>query len=159
MLLFLSRDKDGRESRIHYVTSIDGFPQGIDIKRLTDFLHESLKPFEDTLEDIEQGVRDAFTAAGREGGFVLIAESKGRITGALVMQKTGMKGYVPENILLFVAVSPEERGKGLGRKIIEHALDMVEGNVKLHVEYDNPARRLYERIGFTTKYAEMRFVK
>jgi DNA-binding MarR family transcriptional regulator/GNAT superfamily N-acetyltransferase len=157
--VYLSRDKDGREVRIHYVTSVDGFPQGIDIQRLTNFLHESLKPYEDTPEDIEQGIRDAFTPRGREGGFVLIAEFKGRIAGALVMQKTGMKGYVPENILLFVAVSPEERGKGMGRKIVEHALNVVKGNVKLHVEYDNPARRLYERIGFTSKYAEMRYVK
>ena len=155
----LLRDNDGCEVRIHCVRSVDGFPQGIDIQRLKDFLHESLKPYEDTPEDIEQGIRDAFAAPGREGGFVLVAEFKGRIAGALVMQKTGMKGYVPENILLFVAVSPEERGKGIGRKIVEHALDMVEGDVKLHVEYDNPARSLYERIGFTSKYAEMRYVK
>jgi GNAT superfamily N-acetyltransferase len=138
---------------------MDGFPQGIDIKKLTNFLHESLKPYEDTPEDIEQGIRDAFAAKGREGGFVLIAECEGRIGGALVMQKTGMNGYVPENILLFVAVSPKERGKGMGRKIIENALNRVEGGVKLHVEYDNPARRLYERIGFSSKYAEMRYSK
>jgi DNA-binding MarR family transcriptional regulator/GNAT superfamily N-acetyltransferase len=156
---YLLRVRDGREVRMHYVASADEFPNGIDVQRLTDFLHESLKPYEDTPEDIEQGILDAFTARGREGGFVLIAEFNGHIAGALVMQRTGMKGYVPENILLFVAVSPEERGKGMGRKIIEHALDRVEGNVKLHVEYDNPARRLYERIGFTSKYAEMRYVK
>jgi DNA-binding MarR family transcriptional regulator/ribosomal protein S18 acetylase RimI-like enzyme len=154
-----SRDRGGREVRIHCVTSGNGFPHGIDIQRLTAFLHASLIPYEDTLEDIEQGIRDAFAAPGREGGFVLIAEFEGRIAGALVMQKTGMKGYVPENILLFVAVSPEERGRGLGRKLIEHALDSVQGSVKLHVEYENPARRLYERIGFTSKYAEMRYVK
>lgn len=160
----LSKGQDGivedvQEVGIHHITSLDGFPQGIDLKDLTDYLHESLKPYEDTPEDIEQGIRDAFTATGREGGFVLISESQKRITGALVMQKTGMKGYVPENILLFVAVSPQERGKGLGRTLIEHALSMTEGRVKLHVEYDNPARRLYERIGFTSKYAEMRYVK
>jgi DNA-binding MarR family transcriptional regulator/GNAT superfamily N-acetyltransferase len=155
----LSRDKDGGEVRIHYVTSLDGFPPGIDIQRLTNFLHESLKPYEDTPADIEQGIRDAFTATGREGGFVLIAEFKDHIAGALVMQKTGMRGYVPENMLLFVAVSPEERGKGMGRKIVEYALNKVEGEVKLHVEYDNPARRLYERIGFSSKYAEMRYMK
>ena len=155
----LLRLKDGRKLRIHTVTSVNRFPQGIDIKRLVGFLHESLKPYEDTPEDIEQGIRDAFTGKGREGGFVLVAEFEGRISGALVMQKTGMKGYVPENILLFVAVSPEERGKGMGRRIVEYALGKVEGGVKLHVEYDNPARRLYERIGFTSKYAEMRYVK
>ncbi|MDK2978441.1 MAG: hypothetical protein PWP52_1155, partial [Bacteroidales bacterium] len=32
-------------------------------------------------------------------------------------------------------------------------------DVKLHVEYDNPAKRLYERLGMTTKYAEMRLKK
>jgi DNA-binding MarR family transcriptional regulator/GNAT superfamily N-acetyltransferase len=155
--LLQEKNNEGQDIRFHCVTSMDEFPQGIDIKNLTHFLHESLKPYEDTPEDIEQGIRDAFTATGREGGFVLIAEIRGRIAGALVMQKTGMKGYVPENILLFVAVSPKERGIGIGHKIIEHALHMVKGSVKLHVEYDNPARRLYERIGFTSKYAEMRY--
>jgi ribosomal-protein-alanine N-acetyltransferase len=145
------------EHHVHCVNALDKFPEDIDIKKLTEFLHESLKPYEDTPADIERGIRDALAAVGREGGFLLISKLKNRITGALVMQKTGMQGYVPENILLFVAVSPDQRGKGLGRKLIEYALSLVEGNVKLHVEYDNPARRLYERIGFTNKYAEMRY--
>ena len=75
------------------------------------------------------------------------------------MQRTGMRGYVPENLLLFVAVSPHRRGNNLGRFLIERAIHKAEGNIKLHVEYDNPARRLYERIGFTSKYAEMRYQK
>ena len=147
------------QHRVHFVNALDKFPDHIDINKLIDFLHQSLKPFEDTPEDIERGIRDALSAVGREGGFLLISESQDEISGALVMQKTGMKGYVPENILLFVAVSPNQRGKGLGRNLIEYALSLVDGDVKLHVEYDNPARRLYERIGFTSKYAEMRYQK
>ncbi|MEJ2244934.1 MAG: GNAT family N-acetyltransferase [Acidobacteriota bacterium] len=144
---------------VHFVNSLDKFPDHIDINKLINFLHQNLKPYEDTPEDIERGIHDALSAIGREGGFLLISESQDGISGALVMQKTGMKGYVPENILLFVAVSPDQRGKGLGYNLIEYALSLVDGNVKLHVEYDNPARRLYERIGFTSKYAEMRYQK
>ena len=75
------------------------------------------------------------------------------------MNKTGMEGYIPENILVYVAVDSSYRGKGYGREICNRAIDIAEGNVALHVEYDNPAKRLYERIGFTTKYAEMRLIK
>jgi ribosomal protein S18 acetylase RimI-like enzyme len=51
------------------------------------------------------------------------------------------------------------RGKGVGSKIIRKGFELADGDVKLHVEYDNPAKRLYERLGMTTKYAEMRYRK
>lgn len=139
--------------------SLEELPPEMGIAELSEYLHESLKPYEDTLKDVARGIRDALSARGREGGFILTAESDGKILGALVMQKTGMKGYVPENILLFVAVSPEMRGKGLGRLLVERAVELADGDIKLHVEYDNPARKLYEKIGFTNKYAEMRYLK
>lgn len=148
-----------KKPEIRLIRSLDKIPPGIGIKGLTKFLHESLKPFEDTLEDIERGIRDALTAKGRKGGFLLIATSERKPVGALVMQRTGMKGYVPENILLFIAVSPDQRNRGIGRLLVERAIRLAEGSIKLHVEYDNPARRLYERAGFTSKYAEMRYVK
>ena len=45
----------------------------------------------------------------------------------------------------------------LSKEIVEESFKHCDGDVKLHVEYDNPAKRLYERIGFTNKYAEMRY--
>jgi len=144
---------------LHVVRSLATLASTPGMKKLTRFLHESLKPYEDTPEDIERGIRDALSAGPREGGFLLVAGEGRRIAGALVMQRTGMKGYVPENLLLFVAVAPDQRGRGLGRLLVERAIREAEGNIKLHVEYDNPARRLYERIGFTSRYAEMRYTK
>ena len=54
--------------------------------------------------------------------------------------------------LVDVALLPEHRGGGLGRKMLEILLD--EGRekglpVSIHVEYNNPALRLYKRLGFT----------
>ncbi len=99
------------------------------------------------------------SSAGRCLKLVSVAETDLKPLGALVMLRTGMKGYVPENILLFVAVDPSARGEGLGSRLVKHAIALCDGNVKLHVEYENPAKRLYERLGFTNKYAEMRYEK
>jgi ribosomal protein S18 acetylase RimI-like enzyme len=35
----------------------------------------------------------------------------------------------------------------------------LRGNIALHVEPDNPAKILYEKLGFTNKYLEMRLIK
>ena len=120
---------------------------------LVRFFHRTLKPYEDSVEDITRALTYAFDGTG---GFLVLAQDKGELIGALLMLRTGMGGYVPENLLLFVGVRPEQRGKGVGGLLVERGLEEADGTVKLHVEYDNPAKRLYERIGFVSNYAEMR---
>jgi len=101
----------------------------------------------------------AFSDAEGKGGFILAGYWENKLVGALIMNKTGMSGYVPENILVYVAVDAKMRGKGIGAQIIKKSFELAEGDVKLHVEYDNPAKRLYERLGMKNKYAEMRLKK
>ncbi|HUP41984.1 MAG TPA: GNAT family N-acetyltransferase, partial [Thermoanaerobaculia bacterium] len=53
--------------------------------------------------------------------------------------------------LVDIALLPEHRGAGLGRAILEELL--AEGDrsglpVTIHVELNNPALRLYRRLGF-----------
>ena len=135
------------------------FPINIDRKQVVRFLHETMKPYEDSLKAIEHSFDYLFSREVGKGGFLLLAVNRNRLIGALLMLNTGMKGSVPENILLFVSVLPSFRGNGIGRKLVECSIAECKGDVKLHVEYDNPAKHLYERIGFTNKYAEMRFIK
>ena len=75
------------------------------------------------------------------------------------MNETGMEGFIPENILVYIAVDAKFRGKGIGGEMIKEAISRSKGDGKLIVEYANPAKRLYERVGITTKYAEMRYHK
>lgn len=124
-----------------------------------DFLHEHLDRFRDDKIAINKCIDYAFSTSKGMGGFALAAFNNGEMIGALVMNKTGMSGYIPDNILVYVAVHEKTRGKGFGKEICMKAINLASGDVKLHVEYDNPAKRLYERLGFTTKYAEMRFIK
>ncbi len=54
--------------------------------------------------------------------------------------------------VLDVALMPEHRGAGLGTSLLTELLNEARENripVRLHVLADNPARRLYERLGFS----------
>lgn len=147
------------ELKIHVLRSRDDFPSWTSFDELAEWLHESLKPYEDTIEDIKSGMDFALSDEPNKGGFILLGEKNEKTVGALVMLHTPMEGYIPPNILLFVAVDPSQRGQGVGGKIVKKGFETADGDVKLHVEYDNPAKRLYERLGMTNKYAEMRYEK
>ena len=61
-------------------------------------------------------------------------------------------GYIDETTPeLSIAVLPEYRGRGIGRQLIGRLLDQAQGRwlaVSLSVDRDNPAARLYTRLGF-----------
>ena len=139
------------------VESFDQFPAWITRDESVDYFHTTMRPYQDKPADILRALEYAFNPA--RGGFLMLARLEGKLAGALLMLRTGMSGYVPENIPVFVTVTPDLRGRGIGRRLIDHSVEQCSGSVRLHVEYDNPARRLYERIGFTTRYAEMRLAR
>ena len=135
------------------------FDENLTREQFVDFLFTHLDRFGDSKEAINKSIDYAFGKDGKYGGFLLAAYYEGKLVGALIINDTGMSGYIPEHILVYVAVDATYRGRGFGGEIVKYALNECPGDVKLHVEYDNPAKRLYERVGFTTKYAEMRFKK
>lgn len=126
---------------------------------IANFLFEHLDQYGDKKEDIMKCLDYALSNFPHQGGFVLLAREKGEIVGAVVMNQTGMEGYIPENILVYIAVNSNQRGKGIGKTLMEKAIDLAKGNIALHVEPDNPAKHLYEKLGFTNKYLEMRLNK
>ena len=128
-------------------------------EQFVEFLYQHLDKFGDSKTAINKSIDYAFSSEKGKGGFLLTAYFNNELAGELVMNNTGMDEYIPENILVYVAVDSKFRNKGIGRQIVNKAIELSDGNVALHVEYDNPAKRLYERIGFKSKYAEMRITK
>ncbi len=125
-------------------------------KEVADFLFEHLDQFGDEYDAIMRCINFALDDKEKFGGFILVAKENGKIAGAVIINKTGMEGYIPENILVYIAVHKDYRGKGLGKELMLKTFDKAEGSIKLHVEPENPARFLYEKLGFTSKYLEMR---
>ena len=124
-----------------------------------DFLHKHLEQYGDEKADIEKAINYSLKEISSFGGFVLKAFDSDKLVGIVVINKTGMSGYIPENILVYIAVDNSQRGKGYGKSLMNKAIELSEGNIALHVEKDNPARFLYEKVGFTNPYLEMRLKK
>ncbi len=141
--LFTPEKKLGTEKREH----------------LVNFLYTHLDEYGDQAEDINKAIEYAMSTSEDQGGFALTLTDEEKIIGSVVVNQTGMSGYIPENILVYIAMNRNYRGQGLGKKLMKKAIDVADGDIALHVEPDNPAKHLYEKLGFENKYLEMRLQK
>lgn len=145
-----------------YQTQIFNAVQKPDINEkneIVDFLFNHLDQFGDKKEDIMKAIDFSVKDSASFGGFTLMATDGENVVGAVVVNQTGMQGYIPENILVYIAVHRELRGQGIGKILMTEAINLAKGDIALHVEPDNPARHLYQKLGFDNKYLEMRLKK
>ena len=97
-------------------------------EEITQFLYKNLEEYGDEKRDILKclnfAVQDSENAIG---GFVLVLKDEATILGATIVNETGMEGYIPENILVYIAVDTNTRGKGIGKKYgcLTSLLDML----------------------------------
>jgi ribosomal protein S18 acetylase RimI-like enzyme len=81
-----------------------------------------------------------------EGADFLIVELDGAPIGRLYADRR------PEDIeIIDIALLPQFRGAGLGTRLLRDVLGEAEAggkSVKIYVEHFNPARHLYDRLGF-----------
>jgi len=127
------------------------------MEEIVDFLFIQLGQYGDKKDDIRKAMEYAMQTTPSPGGFVFTCRDGEELMGAVVVNRTGMSGYIPENILVYIAVHSKTRGKGIGKALMKLALKCAEGDMALHVEPDNPAKFLYEKLGFENKYLEMRY--
>jgi ribosomal protein S18 acetylase RimI-like enzyme len=75
----------------------------------------------------------------------------------VILDRDGPVGrlYVCETaeqmIVMDIALLPEHRGRGIGTRLIEALMERAQASgvpMTLHVEANNPAQRLYARLGF-----------
>lgn len=124
--------------------------------KLVKFLHTSLEQYRDPEKDIRACLD--YILDPKRGGFIFTAtDHKNDLKGVVFLTHTHMGQFVPEFLLVYIATDKNERGKGIGKNLMKLVTETVNAPVALHVEHDNPAKKLYEKMGFTNKYTEMRW--
>ncbi|WP_294286553.1 GNAT family N-acetyltransferase [uncultured Chryseobacterium sp.] len=140
--------------------SIKNQTDTINQPEIVKFLHRHLEEYGDPEEDIARALRYCLGEDRKPGGLLITArQGTEELAGVCIINKTGMSGYIPENILVYIAIDCNLRGQGLGKKIMQEAISHTEGDIALHCEPENPALHLYQKMGFKSKYLEMRLKK
>jgi ribosomal protein S18 acetylase RimI-like enzyme len=90
---------------------------------------------------------------GRQGDLAAIAEAEGRAIGAAYCRLTQGYGYIDDDTPeVTIGVESSYRGRGIGSQLLGALADLARNHgfdrLSLSVEPDNPARRLYERVGY-----------
>ncbi|MDA3954742.1 MAG: GNAT family N-acetyltransferase [Bacteroidales bacterium] len=153
-------DKKGKYFRIlTRVFNTTNKPNLKEKESLIDFLFDNLQEYGDPKSDIEKCIDYALKETTSFGGFILVSYLENEISGVVVVNQMGMKDYIPKNILVYITTHKDHRGKGIGKVLMKKTINLSEGDIALHVEPENPARFLYEKVGFSSKYIEMRLKK
>ncbi len=108
-------------------------------------------------QSIQEAVEYAVKLKPSFGGFILTAEKDRQIVGAIIANRTGMESYNPKNIFVFVSLHEDFQDEALIEALMQRAIRHADGDVAMHVEPDNPALKLYQKLGFQAQYLELRF--
>jgi ribosomal protein S18 acetylase RimI-like enzyme len=90
---------------------------------------------------------------GQKGDLAVVAEDGGRAIGAAYCRLTRGYGHVDDNTPeVTIGLESPYRGRGIGGRLLSALADLARecgfDRLSLSVERDNPARRLYERMGY-----------
>ena len=127
----------------------------LNINEISKFLHEHL---EDPKED-KSAIRKSLLYAAKEtsniGGYAFVIEEKGKIIGAIVINKTGMSEYQSENLITYLAVHKEYRDQKIATRLIKEATNYCNGNLTLNIHKKNNAIELFRKNGFVSEKIQM----
>ena len=94
-------------------------PSESEKSEVVDFLFDNLQEYGDPKHQIERAIDYSIKEFTSFGGFTMVLIEEEEIRAAVVVNKTGMDGYIPENILVYIATDKNHRGKGIGKKLLK----------------------------------------
>lgn len=106
--------------------------------------HDGINPVDDSIEGFTKYLK-------RNPATSFVAEDNGKIVGTILAGHDGRRGFFHH-----VVVLPEYRNRGIGRKMVDHAMEALEkegiNKVALVVFENNQlGNAFWESVGFTSR--------
>ncbi len=120
------------------------------------FLEGHLDDYQDSYDNIIKAIQSAIKQRPSFGGFVITARKDHKTIGAIVINNTGMEGYAPQNIVVYLAVHKEFRGQGIGRQLMHQAIKTTKEELSIYVRPDQQVPDFYKDLGFAEATLELR---
>lgn len=124
--------------------------------QIIDFLHHELNSEEHSKQDIRKAIEYSTKEKTSFGGFTMVERIHKQIVGVAVINQTGMEGYIPENVLVYIATESNYRRQGIATRLLDQIIRHAKGDISLSVSDSCDAKCLYEKYGFTSNRIEMR---
>ena len=106
-------------------------------------------------EAINQAVEYAIKEIPSFGGFIVTAEENHQIIAALIVNKTGMQGYMPQHIAVLNAVLPAYKNSSVLKEIKAKAMVLTRGDIALVVNNQGVKDMELQNMTVEAKYMQL----
>jgi len=104
---------------------------------------------------INQAVDYAIKEIPSFGGFIVTAEENHQIIAALIVNKTGMQGYMPQNIAVLNAVLPAYENSPIVKEIKAKAMMLTRGDIAMVVNNQGTKDMELQNMTAKAKYMQL----
>lgn len=92
------------------------------------------------------------------GGFILADWHERQLRAVVMVNRTGMSGFGPENLITFAVVRKEEEFPlPILEQLIREAMNLADGEIAFHLPKRHPAIKVFQELGFQQDFVELRF--
>src|SRR5690606_11167151 len=139
------------------ITTYDAYTRlsTMEAARLTNFIYGQQEEPKISQRAIGKAIQYSTKEIPGLGGYVFVLEEQGELLGLMVVNKTGMGDYIPENFIAFLTVRKEEKDSGTAQKLMDYALQYCKGDLAVHIEGQGNLDFLKNN-GFQLTHMEMR---
>jgi ribosomal-protein-alanine N-acetyltransferase len=124
------------------------FVTTLEKEAIINFLMAKLEEYQDSRDNVSRAVEYALSKFPHQGGFVIIARKDKDVVGVCVVNRTNFEGYLAENILVFLAIRPEERRKGVASEMLKQVKIYSKGSIAVRLKRDENVADLFRKSGF-----------